>query len=408
MSALGKKSDGRHGGLRVQLVGEGEEHRAEVRDALAALGDPVLNIEEQEPDPEVLVDTSFDVTMVVFNGNDELSLSYLNTQAGQQPRPALFALLQDRSPDLMKRVLRAGADELLFLPLDPGDATRALFKISDSRRREEVHNITGSGGMIVSLVSLIGGTGVTSLAANLALALRYAFDKRVAVIDLDLQTGGLAVFLNLEPERTIMALSEGTRMLDSIQLESALCKHASGIYLLAAPKRIEDSELVTDATVGAILDLMRQLFDFVIVDCGTHIDANTVAAWERSDYLFYLLDQSIAAARCAWRFVDLFGRLGLSAVEPSFILGRYQPHHPISEEQITHTLGRPIYAKVPRDEKVLERVQLRAQDLWQVGPGSPLARSVEDLARRLASGGEVAIEHGGIMSRLLSAFGQRN
>ncbi|HKM98943.1 MAG TPA: AAA family ATPase, partial [Candidatus Binataceae bacterium] len=279
---LGKKNDGRQGELKVQLVGEGEERRADVRDALAALGDPVLNIVELEPDPDPAPDASVDVTMVVFNGDDELSLSYLNAQAGQEPRPVLFALLRDRSPDLMKRVLRAGADELLFLPLDPGDATRALLKISETRRREEVHNVHNGGGMIVSLVSLIGGTGVTSLAANLALALRYTFEKRVAVIDLDLQTGGLAVFLNLEPERTIMALAEGTRKLDSIQLESALSKHASGIYLLAAPKRIEDSELVSDETVGAILDLTRQLFDFVIVDCGTHIDANTVAAWERS------------------------------------------------------------------------------------------------------------------------------
>jgi pilus assembly protein CpaE len=279
-----------------------------------------------------------------------------------------------------------------------------LLKISETRRKAERQ----TGGVVVSLVSTVGGVGVTSLAANLGLALRYALNKRVAVVDLDLQTGGLAVFLNLEPERTIMQLCEGERKLDSIQLESALTKHPSGMYLLAAPKRIEDSELVADKTIGAVLELMRQLFDFVLVDCGGYIDENAVAAWERSDYLFYLLDQSIAAARCAWRFVDLFGRLGLSAVEPSFILGRYQPHHPISEEQITHTLGRPIYAKVPRDEKVLERVQLRAQDLWQVGPGSPLARSVEDLARRLASGGEVAIEHGGIMSRLLSAFGQRN
>ena len=106
------------------------------------MGDPVLNIVELEPDPEAAPDASIDVTMVVFNGNDELSLSYLNAQAGQQPRPALFALLHDRSPDLMKRVLRAGADELLFLPLDPGDATRALLKISETRRREEVHNVT--------------------------------------------------------------------------------------------------------------------------------------------------------------------------------------------------------------------------------------------------------------------------
>lgn len=407
MSSLGKKNDGRHGGLRVQLVGQGDEHRTEVRDALAALGDPVLNINEIEPDPDAATDVNFDVTMVVFNGNDELSLSYLNTRAGQEPRPALFALLHDRSPDLMKRVLRAGADELLFLPLDPGDATRALLKISETRRREEVHV---GGGTIVSLVSLIGGTGVTSLAANLGLALRYAFDKRVAVVDLDLQTGGLSVFLNLEPERTIMTLTEGTRKLDSIQLESALSKHASGIYLLAAPKRIEDSELVSDATVGATLELMRQLFDFVIVDCGTHIDSNTVAAWERSNHLFYVLDQSIGAARCAWRFVDLVGRLGLQGIEPNFILSRFVPGHPITEDQLSHTLAKSIHTRIPRDEKVLERVQLSAQDLWQVAPNSPLAKSIEDLARRLEVGTETTDgeAQNSLVSRLLNVIGARS
>jgi len=406
VSALGKKSNGRPDALRVQLVGEGEEHRAEVRDALAALGDPALDIWEIVPDPAAAIDSSADVTMVVFNGNTDLSLSYLNNQAGPEPRPALFALLHDRSPDLMKRVLRAGADELLFLPLDAGDATRALLKISENRRREEVHG-TGS---IISLVSLIGGTGVTSLAANLGLALRYAFDKRVAVVDLDLQTGGLSVFLNLEPERTIMALTEGTRKLDSIQLESALSKHASGIYLLAAPKRIEDSELVTDVTVGAILDLMRQLFDFVIVDCGTHVDANTVAAWERSNHLFYVLDQSIGAARCAWRFVDLCGRLGMQGIEPNFILSRFIAGHPISEEQLSHTLAKSIHSRIPRDEKILERVQLSAQDLWQVAPNSPLAKSVEELARRIEVGVEIAATAdpaNSIVSRLLNVIGAR-
>ena len=406
MSALGKKSNGRPDAIKVQLVGEGEEHRAEVRDALAALGDPALDIWEIAPDPAAAVDSSADVTMVVFNGNTDLSLSYLNNQAGLEPRPVLFALLHDRSPDLMKRVLRAGADELLFLPLDPGDATRALLKISETRRREEVHGT----GTIISLVSLIGGTGVTSLAANLGLALRYAFDKRVAVVDLDLQTGGLAVFLNLEPERTIMALADGSRKLDSIQLESALSKHASGIYLLAAPKRIEDSELVTDVTVGAILDLMRQLFDFVIVDCGTHVDANTVAAWERSNHLFYVLDQSIGAARCAWRFVDLCGRLGLQGIEPNFILSRFTAGHPISEEQLSHTLAKSIHSRIPRDEKILERVQLSAQDLWQVAPNSPLAKSVEELARRIEVGVEIAATAdptNSIVSRLLNVIGAR-
>ncbi|MBE3603181.1 AAA family ATPase [bacterium] len=407
MSVLGAKNDAKHGALRVLLIGEAEERRTEVRLALAALGDPPLDISESTPSGNGSNGgPPFDVVMILFDGgNEEIALNLMQAQSEAPNRPVLFALAQERSPVLMRRILRAGADELLFLPLDPGDATRALLKISETRRRAERE----TGGVIVSMVSTVGGVGVTSLVANLALALRYTLNKRVATVDLDLQTGGLAVFLNLEPERTIMQLAESDRRLDSIQLESVLTKHPSGVYLLAAPKRIEDSELVSDRTVGAALELMRQLFDFVVVDCGGYIDENAVAAWERSDHLFYLLDQSIAAARCAWRFIDLFARLGLSGIEPNFLLSRYQPHHPISEEQITHTLARPIFAKIPRDEKVLERAQLRATDLWQVGQGSILARSIEDLARRLASGNEVSEESaGGLMSRLISAFGGRS
>jgi pilus assembly protein CpaE len=409
MAVLGRKTEGRKGALRVLLVGEEEARRAEIKAALESLGgDPPLEIVAVTPEAANPESTNGiqppDVTMVLFNGNEERSLSYLQKQAERSPRPALFALVREKSSGLMRQILRAGADELLFLPLEPEDATRALLKISESRRREEREQ----GGIICSVVSTVGGVGVSSLAANLALAMRYALSKRVALVDLDLQSGGLAVALNLEPERTIMALAEQDKKLDSIQLESALSKHPSGIYLLAAPKRIEDSELVSDVTLGAALDLMRRLFDFVVVDCGGYVNENVVAVWERSDHLFYVLDQSIGAARCCWRFIELFARLGLNGVQPHFVLSRYVPHHPISEEQITNTLGRPIYARIPRDEKALERAQLRAQDLWQCAPGSPLTRAYEDLARRLAAGDDASEESQGIMSRLLGRFGNRS
>jgi len=290
---LGTKTEGRRGALRVLLVGEAEDRRAEVKTALDALGDPPLEIIEAAPGATAPTNGGPppDVTMVLFNGgNEEASLNYLQQQSEGSPRPILFALVHERSPVLMRRILRAGADELLFLPMDAGDATRALLKISETRRRAERQ----AGGVIIALVSTVGGVGVTSLTANMGLALRYTLNKRVAVVDLDLQTGGLAVFLNLEPERTIMQLCENERKLDSIQLEAALTKHPSGIWLLAAPKRIEDSELVSDKNIGPILELMRQLFDYIIVDCGGYIDENAVAVWERSDQVFYLLDQSIA------------------------------------------------------------------------------------------------------------------
>ena len=407
---LSAKAEERRGALRVLLVGEEEARRAEIKRALAALADPQLEVLEASPRASANGDggAPADVEMVMFGGsNEDLALEYLHSQAAQSPRPILFALLPERAPNLMRRVLRAGADELLFLPLDPGDAIRALLKISEARRRAERQ----AGGIIVSLVSTVGGVGVSSLAAHLALAARHALQKRVGILDLDLQAGGMAVFLNVEPTRSIMDLADPEKKLDSIQLESALTKHPSGLYLLAAPKRIEDSELISDVTVGAVIDLMRQLFDLVVVDCGSHINANTVAAWERSDRLLYVVDQSIAAARCAWRFVELFGRLGVSGVEPAFVLNRYNPQHPITEAQLTNTLARPLYAKIPRDDKALERVLLRGQHLWQAAPNSALAKAVEETVVRLSSvGGLVPAEQSGgfkILARLRDRFAAR-
>ncbi|HKV56199.1 MAG TPA: AAA family ATPase [Candidatus Binataceae bacterium] len=404
MAVIGK-NEGRRGLLKVLLVGEPDMKRQQVAEVLKSLGDPALDLSEADHDGSGASPASApDVAIVLFNGDEEASLRYLQTHSEGPSRPALFSLMEQRSQALMRRALRAGADELLFMPLEPADAARALLKVSEARRKEERRG----GGTIISIVSTVGGVGVTSLTANLALALRHTLNKRVVAVDLDLQTGALGTFLNLEPDRTILQLCKSDRKLDSIQLETALAKHTSGLYLLAAPKRIEEAELVHEGTVGEVFELLRQLFDFVVVDCGGYVDENAVTAWEHSDLVLYVLEQSIASARCAWRFLDLFGRLGLAGAEPQFIVNRYHPHHPIGEAQISSTLGRPLFARMPDDERTLERVQMRAQDLWQVAPASPLARAVERLARQLNSGGPGAVQSTSLFGRLLSAIGTRN
>ena len=389
--------------MKVMLVGNPGEQRTQLKTVLSALVEPELEIIEGEPATAANLSENAgappDATLVMVNGNEEVALSFLQSQSLHSPRPSLLAVLTARSAGLIKRALRSGADEILFMPLDAGEATRALLKVSEARWRTERRE----GGVVISVTSLVGGVGVTSVAANLALALE-SLHQRVALVDLDLQTGGLAVFLNLEPEVTIMPLVRLERKLDSIQLESALTKHRSGVYLLAAPKRIEEGELVSDITVGTVLDLIRQLFDYVIVDCGDHVDENGVAAWERSEHLFYVLNQSIAAARCAWRFVDLFERLGLTTLEPRFILNRYNPSHPLTDKAIESTLAKSIYAKIPIDDRTFETIEMKAQDLFQVAPASPVARAILDLAAQVMPRVEAAALREGFMSRLKSAF----
>jgi pilus assembly protein CpaE len=390
--------------LRVQLVGGDPELRDAIGQILARVTEPQLKvIEAGESDLAKTAGAShelLDVAMVLFNGDEEESLVYLQQQSAKAERPALFGVLKERSPGLMKRVIRAGADELLFQPLDPGDLVRALLKVSETRIRVARHD----GGVVISVASIAGGAGVSTIAANLALALRYQLDKRVALLDLDLQTGALAVLLNVEPEFTIMPLCRLEKKLDSIQLEAALTKHPSGVYLLAAPKRIEEGEIISEISIGAIIDFMRDMFDFVIVDCGHHIDENSVAAWERSNHFLYVLNQSVTSVRSAWRFIDLFDRLSL-AVEPHYALNRYQLAHSVTQKHLENTLGKPMYVNLPRDEKSLEQAELGGKDLWQVAGSSPLAKAFEALACRLANverAGEIGRP---FMSRLRSAFG---
>ncbi len=406
MPSLGSRTSSPRGVLKILVVGITAEKRGTVREVLATLGEPPLAIEEASPAPSptqsVKTSEAVDVMMVVFDGAEESALNYVQERAAHSPRPVIIALISAKNPTTMKRALRAGADEIIFLPLDVGDATCALLKISEDRWRAERRD----GCVIVSLTSVVGGVGVTSLAANIGLALRHVFDQRVALVDLNLQTGGLSVALNIEPEVTMLPLARLDQKMDSIQLESALTKHPSGLYVLAAPKRIEECELVSDITVGTVLELMRQLFDYVIVDCGGHIDENAVAAWERSDHLFYVLRQTVISARCAWRFIDLYERLGITSLEPRFLLNNYQPSHPLSDKQIEGTLGRTLFARIPSDPRTIERVELTATDIFQTSPNSQVARAIVDLTRRIMPAGEAAAhEQSGMFSRLFSAFG---
>src|SRR5208283_4003551 len=156
-------SEGLRSTMKVMLVGEPGEQRTQLKTVLAALSEPELEIVEGETATAANLSenaaTPPDATLVMVNGAEEAALSFLQSQALHSPRPALLAVLTARSAGLMKRALRSGADEILFMPLDPGEATGALLKVSEARWRTERR----AGGVVISVTSLVGGVGVTSL-----------------------------------------------------------------------------------------------------------------------------------------------------------------------------------------------------------------------------------------------------
>jgi Flp pilus assembly CpaE family ATPase len=398
LTGSGSKAAESRRALRVHLAGDSEIERAKARAVLSKIADPIMEVSEGALSQEIGGES--DLVMVLFNQQEAAPLGYLQGRTERTPRPAMIALLHERSPALMRRALHAGRMTCCFCHSRRPMRFRPLMKLSGPQDQSP----RGDGGVIYSMVSLSGGAGLTTLCANLALALNYTLGKGAAVVDLDLQNGGLSLALQVEPEHSIVALPEFLRTLDSIKLESTLTRHPSGIYLLAAPRRIEDADRISDVMVDAVLNLMRQLFDFIVVDCGQRADENAVAAWERSDEVLYVIDQSLAAARRMRRFADLFARLGLPGVETHYVLNKWDPQSAITESHLCETIGEQFYSKIPRDDKLIEKAQLRRQDVWQTGPASAYVKAVESLARRLTTRREAAPAPApGLFARLFKA-----
>ena len=383
--------------LHLVLIGE-RTQREEISAALGRMKEFRLYVREAEFGERAAASTEgIDAILAVVHKGRGFPPSALEAKTAESGRPLRVALLHDRSALAIREALAAGADEVLFLPLDPGDTARVLYKLGATHTPEEGL----AGGKIWSVSSVTSGVGVTTVAANIALALAYWGKKKAALLDLDYESSDLAAALNLEPEHTLFDLLNPVGRLNSPQVEAALSKHGSGVYLLAGPKHLEESEQIGAARVAAVLELLQQMVDYVVVDVGRHFNDTAVTVWEHSDELLYVIDQSVRAMRGAWRFLDLFARLKVTELQPRFVVNRYSSRHMLTEQHISHTLGRPAFARIPVEGGVMEQVLGRGQDLWKVAPRSKLTASFVSLAREL-SGPQLSPKRRGLLAGLFS------
>lgn len=385
--------------FRVLVVGENDAERSQLRAMLEQLSGASIRVVDPVSDPEL---TGAEVVAIIVGEDPAVALYELRRWSYHPCRPHLIALHHAWPLALMREMLQAGAHELVQMPPGADELELIFLKLAESRCAPEKRG----NGRVYGVTGLSGRVGLTTLSAGLALAFRHALNRRVAILDLDLQNGGINLGLHLDPAETIVSLLDGLDRLDSIRLEAALTKHSAGIYVLAAPRRIEQAELVTSAAVGVILDLMRQLFDVVIVDCGRRVTDNALVAWERCAQVLYVTDQSLWSARRVPRFTQLFASLGLQIPGPLLVLNRFDKSAGVTREEVACAAETPLFACIPRDDRLMATLELRKDDLWRVAPASRLARAYEDLARRLEAP-DASPEARRLVERLKIAIGMR-
>lgn len=348
-------------------------------------------------------DGHFDLVILPVEGISPADLIALEREIRRDSGTSVIATSAVAEPDLIVRSMRAGIHEFLVFPPKPEELAGSVDRLM-RRSRSETQQ-----GEIIAVYSGKGGLGTTSIAVNLAQAFEAQFPSaRVAIADLVVTGGDVRVFLNLKPAYDLSHLIAKGNQLDAEILNSVLTPCPSGIWALPSGDSPEEEELFDSTAVGSILNLLRANFAMTVVDCEHHLSEATLCTLDAANKIVLVTQLTVPALRSTQRSLVVCRRLGYENSKLAVVVNRYQSGDVLPIKDAEDLLQMPIYWKLPNDYRLSAASLTNGVPVSIEEPGSKLARSYSDLARKLSgsvgSGGFQAGQQGG-GSRLRKLFG---
>lgn len=361
--------------IRVLIVDDIAETRENVRKLLqfesdvdvagaARTGKEGIQL-AQELDPDVIL---MDINMPDIDG-----ITATEEIRQKSPHVQVVILSVQGDQNYMRRAMLAGARDFLTKP-PMGDelisAIRRAGEMAHAERLKGAKQLHGgssaaggsasmasfappSRGKIITIYSPKGGTGVTTIAVNLAITLNNE-DTRAVLVDANLQFGDVAVFLNEQGKNTILELAPRVDELESDVVEDILIKHeASGVRILAAPQRPELAEKVSADQFSKVLQFLQGMYAYVVVDTSPILTDVILATLDISDVIVLVTTQEIPAIKNSRLVLDLMTTMGVNKDRIVFAMNRYDKRIAITPDRISENLKHEVSVSIPLDEKVV-------------------------------------------------------
>ena len=316
---------------------------------------------------------------LVLLGRDALpGLAVIEEVHRTLPGTRVLAVAPEEHPETIVQAMRAGADEFLPQPLDRTALLKVCIKVTalrgatNGKPQGEVWVVHGPK----------GGIGVTTLVANLGFALRAA-RRDTALVDLDLYSGDLALFLNVTPGYSLRDVVANLKRLDSVFLQGTMIRHRSGLQLLAAaPPQPGDPplQLGTEQTLR-ILELLDRTHEVTLVDTSSVPLEATRAALGCADRILLVVELTLPALRAAVRALEGMREDGVDvATVVEVVVGKYANRSwEVAPAEAAKTLRLPIRAFVPRDDAAVYTAVNSGLPIEQVRGGAAVQRAIAGL-----------------------------
>jgi len=386
--------------IRVLIVDDIAETRENVRKLLQFESDieVVGTARTGREGIQLSMEANPDVVLMDINMPDIDGITATETIRAQSPHIQVVILSVQSDQNYMRRAMLAGARDFLTKPPMGDELISAIKRAGEmahverekgAKQQMSMAAATGPGGFggqqatrgkIVLVYSPKGGTGCTTIAVNLAIALNNE-DTRSVLIDGNLQFGDIAIFVNEQGKNTIVDIAPRVDDLDGEIVDDILIKHeASGIRILAAPQRPEMAEKVSPDQFVKVLQFMQKMYSYVVIDTSSILTEVILSAIDMSDVVVLITTQEIPAIKNSRLILDLLTTMGIGKERIVFAMNRYDRRFAITPERVGENLKHEIAVAIPLDEKTAINAVNRGVPFMLDNKSQPIGKGIFSLA----------------------------
>jgi pilus assembly protein CpaE len=296
-----------------------------------------------------------DVILVDIGSGILQKSELLNRLSAPASGAAVIVVAMMGEVDMVRQAMLYGAQGFLLKPFGEADllsSVRQAYDLVVQRRKEAPDTKAlppgaevepGERAEVVSVFSPKGGVGCTTLAINLAVALKTASQKAVTLVDGDLRFGDIDTALNVASATSISTLLPQLDELDNQLLHRSLATHSSGIRVLAAPHNLDAADTIRPEELRRLLVRLTELdAGYMVVDTWSTLDDSTLAILDISQHVIVITTPQVTALRDVHRFMEVLDLLSYDLDKTLLVLNHAYHRSEIKLQDIERALGYPI------------------------------------------------------------------
>ena len=306
------------------------------------------------------------------------------------PVASLVPILNSKDSDLILQLIKRGISDVLINPIDKNELQDIVKKSNLAGNMLPVAQSSHVRGKLVVVTSYKGGTGVSTIAANLGFCLAEldAVRKKTLIVDLAHQSNHCSILLGAQSTITINQICKDVKRMESSYIFSSCAWATPNLAIIGSDPDIGGIEEISFESLKSAFDLFTEAFDYVVVDLPTHcFDSKFLASIDKSNQVLLVSSIDITAIRDSRLYLHMLKSLGVDTNKLRLLINRYDCESGMFKtKDLEQALQSAISFYVPNDFRAITESSQAGQSVLEFKPSSMVAEALAELAIGIDSG----------------------